>query len=114
MTALSVHMTHHPNHSVLELEGELDIASIASLQPAIDTVINDGRRHLVLDAAHVTFCDSYGLWTLLQAQRNITAVDGTMELVHVHGALQRVLDLTDLAGAFTIKPNSKTEASADL
>ena len=114
MTALSVHMTHHLTHSVLALEGELDIASVASLQPAVDTVINSGRRHLVLDTAGITFSDSYGLWALLQAQRSITAVDGAMELIHVHGALQRVLDLTDLAGAFTIKPNDKAEVSADL
>ena len=66
MVALSVHLTHHLTHSVLTLKGELDIASVESLQPAVDTVINSGRRHLVLDAAGITFSDSYGLWALLQ------------------------------------------------
>jgi anti-sigma B factor antagonist len=114
MVALSVHMTHHLTRSVLALEGELDIASAAILQPAVDMVITSGRRHLVLETAGITFSDSYGLWALLQAQRSITAAGGTMELIHVHGALQRVLDLTDLAGAFTITPNDKVEVSADL
>jgi anti-sigma B factor antagonist len=114
MAALSVHMTHHLTYSVLALEGELDIVSVASLEPAVDKVINSGRRHLVLDTAGITFSDSYGLWALLQAQRSITAVDGTMELIHVHGALQRVLDLTDLTGAFTIKPDDAADTSADL
>lgn len=114
MVALSVHMTHHLTCSVLALEGELDIASAAILQPAVDMVIAKGRRHLVLETAGITFSDSYGLWALLQAQRSITAAGGIMELIHVHGALQRVLDLTDLAGAFTITPNDKAEVSPDL
>jgi anti-sigma B factor antagonist len=113
MAALAVRMTHHPTHSVLALDGELDIASVATLQPAVDMVISSGRRHLVLDTAGVTFSDSYGLWALLQAQRSMAAVEATMELTHVHGALKRVLDLTDLTGAFTITP-SEAEVSAGL
>ncbi|GLW11812.1 anti-sigma factor antagonist [Microtetraspora sp. NBRC 13810] len=102
MTALSVHTTHHPAHSVLALDGELDTATAPLLEPAVKTVLSSGRRHLVVDTADLDFCDSSGLWALLQAQRAVKAAGGTMEITHVHGPLRRVLDVTKLSRAFTI------------
>lgn len=106
MTVLTVDLVHHLDHSVLNLHGELDASSSDLITLAVDTVINTGRQRLTVDAADLTFCDSEGLRTLLQAERKLTAAGGAMELTHVHGLLRRVLGITGLAQAFTITPST--------
>jgi anti-anti-sigma factor len=102
MTVLSMRIIHHTGRSVLLLSGELDILSAPTLHNGVERMIARDRRHLVLDMAGLTFCDSCGLQALLKTQRRLTAAGGTMELTHVHGILQRVLDLTQLSDVFTI------------
>ncbi|MGN9841377.1 STAS domain-containing protein [Nonomuraea sp. H19] len=114
MTVLTVNLVHHPTHSVLTLYGELDASSSALVPPAIDTVINTGRQHLTVDTADLTFCDSHGLRTLLRADRKLTAAGGAMELVHVHGLLRRVLNITGLVQAFTITADIPARPSAQV
>lgn len=100
MTALSVAITHESARTILTLHGELDILSRIRLTDAVDAALYGGRRHLVVDVANLTFCDSSGLWALLSAKRTVTAMGGALELVNVHGILQRVLDITGVAKAF--------------
>jgi anti-anti-sigma factor len=104
MTALSLCLDHQFDHSTLTLVGELDTVSAPLVQPAVDTVIDIGRRHLTVDTEKLTFCDSSGLRALLRAQDSLTLVGATMELTHVHNPLKRVLTVTGLAGAFVTSP----------
>ncbi|MBO4269589.1 STAS domain-containing protein [Microbispora triticiradicis] len=86
--------------TILTLDGELDILSSVRLTDAVDAALYGGRQHLLVDAARLTFCDSSGLWALLNAKRTVTAMGGSLELVNVHGILQRVLDITGATRAF--------------
>ncbi|OUC99661.1 STAS domain-containing protein [Streptosporangium minutum] len=104
MTALSIRLVHHSCHSVLVLGGELDGISAPLLRLPVDTVLDTGRRHLVIDTTDLTFCDSSGLRALLGAQDSLTLAGATMELSGVRGLLHRVLDLTGLARSFTTSP----------
>lgn len=100
MTALSVTITHESARTILTLDGELDILSRDRLTDAVDAALFGGRQHLLVDVANLTFCDSSGLWALLNAKRTVTALGGSLEVVNVHGILQRLLDITGTARAF--------------
>ncbi|WP_165969500.1 STAS domain-containing protein [Nonomuraea terrae] len=105
MTVLTVNLVHHPAHGVLTLRGDLDFSSSELVPPLIDAVIKAGLRHLVVDTADLTFCDSRGLRALIHAERTLAALGGGMELVNLHGRLLRILAITGLAGVFTITPD---------
>jgi anti-anti-sigma factor len=45
----------------LKLAGELDLASVSTLEKAVDTALAEGVRQLVLDLSEVSFVDSSGL-----------------------------------------------------
>ncbi len=45
----------------LKLSGELDLASVPSLQKAVDATLAAGARELTLDLGGVSFVDSSGL-----------------------------------------------------
>jgi anti-anti-sigma factor len=100
--ALSIQMAHERDHTTLALIGELDIMSAGHLEEAVEAALDDDHRHLTIDTAALTFCDSSGLLALLRARQAAAAVQGTLQLANVHGVLWRILDITQLAASFTM------------
>ncbi len=67
----------------VRVRGELDLATVPQLAPALSALLGAGRHQLDVDLDEVTFCDVAGLTALLQA--NARAVQAGGRLV-VHGS----------------------------
>ncbi|MGS2642706.1 anti-sigma factor antagonist [Streptosporangium sp. LJ11] len=104
-TRLDLSVRRHEGVSVIALAGELDRLSSPRLRDVMVTQLDDGALHLVLDVARLRFCDSTGLWTMLELQRRAGAAGGCLRLAGVHGVLERILTITGLAGAFSLDPD---------
>jgi len=63
-TAFSVHTKEQSSVCVLDVRGELEIATVDALQPALETALSSGAP-VVIDLSAVTFLDSQGLYALL-------------------------------------------------
>jgi anti-sigma B factor antagonist len=98
MTRLSISVTDHHTCSVITLAGELDRLSIGRLHQVLAQTITRGRVHLIAGVADLNFCDSAGLWALLQGHRCASAAGGWLRLAYAHGALKRILQVSELAG----------------
>lgn len=87
---------------VLRLEGELDLAGAPRLTAAVDSWPESpaAGRPLVLDLSGVSFMDSTGVRTLVDAARTAREGDLAMALLRPSPAVTRVLDLVDLRRAF--------------
>lgn len=77
---------------VLVVRGEIDIASVAELESALDLALAD--RHLVLDLTEVTFVDSTGLRAFIIANDLAVARGGRLTLAASPGPVRRLLDIT--------------------
>ncbi|UBU18742.1 STAS domain-containing protein [Nonomuraea gerenzanensis] len=84
----------------VRLTGDLDKLTAPLLKDALVQLFTEGRVEIVIDAGKLDFCDSSGLWVLVEHQRRVSAHAGSLGLVGVHGVLQRVLDVTGLKAAF--------------
>ncbi|WP_329089198.1 MULTISPECIES: STAS domain-containing protein [unclassified Streptosporangium] len=104
-TRLDLSVRRHEGASVIVLAGELDKLSSPRLRDVMVTQLDDGACHLVLDVTGLRFCDSTGLWTMLEFQRRAGAAGGYLRLAGVHGVLARILTITGLAGAFSLDPD---------
>jgi anti-anti-sigma factor len=60
-TTFEIESVSESERGRLKLKGELDLASIARVEQAVDKMLADGARALVLDLAGVSFVDSSGL-----------------------------------------------------
>jgi anti-sigma B factor antagonist len=84
------------NATVIRLSGELDLATAPGVLAAVEAEVAErGARAVVLDMRDVSFIDSTGVRTLLEASR---AADSALTLLAPSHAVTRVLELTELRG----------------
>jgi anti-anti-sigma factor len=101
---ISVH--HEPEETVVALAGELDIGTVSRLRTAVDEALSDSPSRVVLDMGSVTFCDSQGLGTLVVLNREVTRARSSLVLSNVSAFLDRLLKVTGLRQAFTIRDSA--------
>ena len=80
---------------VLRLDGELDLASVPTLEHAVDE--RDARRHaaeIVLDLRGLEFIDSTGLRAILLQDKRSTERGQTFALVRGSEQVQRLMNMT--------------------
>ena len=89
--------------SVLNVEGELDLAAAPSLKWALTDVLRAGATQLVVDLSRVTFIDSTALGVLVGAHRSLTA-GARMAIACRHPDVLNIFELTGLDATFDIFP----------
>ncbi|GLY75585.1 STAS domain-containing protein [Actinoallomurus iriomotensis] len=91
---------------VLEVAGEIDLATAPWLQDHLIEVINsqDGSADLILDMTKVEFCDASGLRVLVSAQRWIRQRGGRLRVICPEGPLLRILRITTLTRLLSVHP----------
>ena len=71
--------------------GELDCATIARLETAVDDVVAAGWDSIVLDLRGLSFMDSTGLCAIV---RQANRTDATVQIIDGAARVARVFDLT--------------------
>ncbi len=81
--------------TVIALTGELDLASSAALEEALEQTL--GAQNLILDLRELEFIDSTGLSVLVKAHQAAQEQGRQFGLVQGGAQVQRLLTLTGLA-----------------
>ncbi|MFG1947357.1 STAS domain-containing protein [Nonomuraea sp. NPDC048826] len=100
MADLKIEVARAGSATTVRLRGDLDKLTAPDFKARLDELAVQGRVDVVIDATGLEFCDSSGLWVLVEHQRTIAARGGTLRLSGVHGVLQRVLEVTGLKAVF--------------
>jgi anti-sigma B factor antagonist len=104
---LDLHVTASGDSTVVEVGGEIDVASALELRDCLYQTIDIGSGRLVVDLREVSFIDSIGLGVLVGAKRRLRGQgpgDGSIQLVCAEGLVLRVLRLTGLDGTLPCMP----------
>jgi len=96
---LVVETTRIGSHDVIVVSGEIDLASAAKVEAAIEGF---SAQSVVLDLRKVEFMDSAGLKMLLNQRTRLEESGGNLRLVVGEGAVVRLLELTGVTDAFSI------------
>jgi anti-anti-sigma factor len=89
--------------SVVDVRGELDIASGAQLGDALDMII--ATRHpawLIVDFTNLDFCDASGLSELVSAYHAARDTQGELRLACPEGLTRRLLKITELSDLIAV------------
>ena len=97
---LVITLHHRFEEVVLSLVGEMDVATVADLGAAIDQIVtNDAVTAMHIDTVKVTFVDSSGLRSLMQAH-DAAVAHGLLFTLRSEpgGQVERVITLSGLDG----------------
>ena len=87
---------------VLEVDGELDLASTRNLEQALEDAWRRQPRLLVLELGNLRFVDMAGLRVLLAAAQRAEQQDTRLVLANVRDPVLRVMKLASVSSLFTI------------
>ena len=111
--ALAISTERDGARAVVRLEGDFDLHSAASVRATVQELLDDGISAVHLDLAGVEFLDSSGLGTLVGLQKHSNRVGIPMSLGGLTPTLQKIFDVTQLRGAFTIDDADRPPAEPE-
>ena len=100
--------------TVLALKGKIKIgAGDVALREAIDRVVADGAKNVVLDFKAVSRIDSSGMGELVAAHKKLRNLGGKLSLMHMSGKLLDVFGASQIVSILDVF-GSEEEALASF
>jgi len=94
-----------PAIRVVVLRGELDVATVPAFREALNPLAdNETVESICVDLVEVTFIDSTGLMTLLNALRRIVRREGRLVIACNNPTVLRLFEATRTDATFEIVP----------
>ncbi|MER5883712.1 STAS domain-containing protein [Streptomyces sp. NPDC001941] len=88
----SVH--HAGDRATAVLPDALDLHTTPAVRAVLDRIVDEGCRHLTLDASRTTCLDSTGITVLIHCYQRLSSLNGTLSMTelgeHPHALLIRL------------------------
>jgi anti-sigma B factor antagonist len=97
---------------LLEVEGELDIATAPRMLAALNDAFSDLSRPLVVDLSKVVFMDSTGLALLINSRRRIRRLGHGFDILCPDGPLSRIFEIADMVESLRVHPTMTAARAA--
>ena len=94
----AVSVSLEPERARLSLRGELDMSAAPILRDRLEHTLNgngSGRPLVLVDLTDLTYCDSAGIHTLLQAAAQCQRRGRTFRIIGVRPSVRRVFEITN-------------------
>ncbi|RVU14504.1 anti-sigma factor antagonist [Streptomyces antnestii] len=88
--------------TVVEVHGEVDVATVPRIREYVSACIDAGRHHLIVDMVGVPFMDSTGLGLLVGIGKRIRTHTGDLRLVVTNPGVLQIFRVTSLHRALPI------------
>jgi anti-sigma B factor antagonist len=102
---LAVERTRVDGCALLDVEGELDIATAPRMIAALNEAFAQPTLPLVVDLSGVDFMDSTGLALLMNASRRVTRDGHGFAIVCPGGPIARVFEIADMVETLRVCPD---------
>lgn len=99
-----------PAPTVVPLEGEIDLNETPQVISVLDPLIAQREPLIHVDLSRVSYIDSSGLATFIDAMQRVQAYGGEFALVALRDSVRRILEIARLDQVFTILPAPGTAA----
>src|SRR4051812_25379338 len=86
----------------VELHGSIDLETAPALSEELEELASHGAKLVIVDLSDVEFLDSSGLRALVHGARTVEGGGGRLLVEGASGAVERVLELTDVLRRLSI------------
>lgn len=106
---LNIELDEIERKILIKVEGRLDAPSSPSLEKRINSLIEEGKYHILIDFSKIEYLSSAGLRLLLSATKKLKAKEGNLVLFSIP---EEVMEIIKLAGFQKILIICKNEQEA--
>ena len=99
---LRLEVSERDGWSVVEVGGEIDVATAPRLREQLIALVNDQRYHIVVNLEAVDFIDSTGLGVLISGLKRVRTHGGRFSLVCTEPRILKVFEITGLLTVFNV------------
>jgi anti-sigma B factor antagonist len=99
---LRLEVSEQAGWSVVQVGGEIDVATAPRLREQLIKLVNDERFRIIVDLEDVDFIDSTGLGVLIGARKRVRTHDGDVKLICTEPRIVKVFEITGLDQVFQI------------
>ena len=118
---LRLEVSERGGWAVVEVGGEVDVATAPRLREQLIALVNDQRYHIVVNLEAVDFIDSTGLGVLISGLKRVRTHGGRFALVCTEPRILKVFEITGLLAVFNVSgtveeaiaPEAEADAVAD-
>jgi anti-sigma B factor antagonist len=96
----------HRGWSVVDVTGDLDMASAPALRQLVLQLLSTGARLIAIDLTSADFMDSTGLGLLVAALKRVRTHDGELVVICPEPRLRRIFELTELVAVFGLRDSA--------
>lgn len=99
---MNINITEEGNTVNVAFDGRLDTVAAQQISEAIEQVIQQADRNIVIDCEKMPFISSSGLRIFLKIRKEVAAKGGKMYLKSICPDVQQVFKMTKLDDLFEI------------
>lgn len=99
---MNINITEEGNTVNVAFDGRLDTVAAQQISEAIEQVIQQADRNIVIDCEKMPFISSSGLRIFLKIRKEVAAKGGKMYLKSISPDVQQVFKMTKLDDLFEI------------
>jgi anti-sigma B factor antagonist len=103
--SLAVERSRVDGYELLDVEGELDIATAPRMIAALNEAFAELSTPLIVDLSSVDFMDSTGLALLMNAYRRVRRRGQGFAIVCPGGPISRVFEIADMVESLHVCPD---------
>jgi len=102
MPELNINLVTGSGYLVVELDGEMDIATVQPIRERLLTIASSTPGVIILDLERVRFLDSTALGLFVAMNKAVTQRDGLLALVNVDPVVGKPITLTAVDQVLTV------------
>jgi len=92
--------------ALMALKGRLDVLTSKELDAALNKVLDEGERYIVLDFTALDYVSSSGLRVLLAARKRLKTSNGQVALCGLNAFNRDVMETTGFISLFALFSNA--------
>jgi len=89
------------NINVVSLSGDVDLSNSPQVRKVFTEILSDKNAQILVNLTDVTYMDSSGLATLIEAMQKAYKNGGSFRLFGVQGAVKNMFEIARLDKVFT-------------
>ncbi len=92
------------NYQIFRLTGLFDAFSEPNFRKVLNSGLDEGPEHIILDLSHIDFIDSSGIGALVQIDKKAKTAGGSLQIVS-NARVTQTVKLVRLENYLTLKPS---------